>query len=115
MNSNSNNQAVLIVVSGFTPTTTVCETVDAVLAFAIFDIDIDVYFTDQGVSQIDLNAPAFNEGKILAKQWRSAEIYGVRSLLVDEASKAPDQNLIDEIVITDRMPDSSNYKHVLHL
>jgi len=115
LNSDSDNQAVLIVVSSFTPSTTVCETIDAALAFAIFDIDIDVYFTKNGVSQLDLNAPAFNEGKILAKQWRSAEIYGVRSLLVDAASTAPNQNLIDEAVITNHMPDSSNYKHVLHL
>lgn len=92
------------------------EMLDAVLAFGIFDLPIDVVFFGDGIKQL-VSGLQNDSGKDLAKQWSAASFYGVDSLIVDQQSMEdtgilPSQ-LIESAVISTTPPDANHYKHQL--
>lgn len=88
------------------------ESLDAILAMGVFDLDVDIYFTGQGIQQVLLSQPALPNGKNLAKQWASAPIYGLDNLWVCQSSHTQYNGgeLIAEATIINSAPKPADYK-----
>ena len=88
------------------------ESLDAVLAMAVFDLDVDIFFTGHGVKQVLKNQDALPNGKLLGKQWASASIYGIENLWVCGKSYADNGSgdLVMGTEIIDTLPNPEDYK-----
>lgn len=106
------NKHLLVTISDYQLDHNGAESLDAVLAMAVFDLDVDIFFTGHGVKQVLKDQDALPNGKLLSKQWASASIYGIENLWVCSDSYADNScsELIMGTEIIEAAPNPNDYK-----
>ncbi len=93
------------------------ESLDAIFACAVFDINVSVLFMGSAIYQL-IKKPQTQE-KTLSKQWASAPMYDIDNLWVIAEDLAIQnlqiEQLINEVKLINQAPLLDTFDHVLSL